>query len=158
MQSSRFNRDEETQAVWSIRQTSIPAYFIVSGLLFVLFNGLYVWRGLVNAIPGTATTDSVLAALREASGMVPWIVLSTILLVEGRYMLVEQYLKARYYKGVEKGMEVGMEVGAEKGEEKGRGEERQEWLAWYERMQAAQREGRPFDEPPPALLREQNGQ
>ncbi len=61
-------------------------------------------------------------------------------------MLVEQYLKARYYKGVEKG------------EEKGRGEERQEWLAWYERMQAAQREGRPFDEPPPALLREKNRQ
>ena len=84
MQSSRFNRDEETQAVWSIRQTSIPAYFIVSGLLFVLFNGLYVWRGLVNALPGTATADSILAALREASGMVPWIVLSTILLVEGR--------------------------------------------------------------------------
>ncbi len=154
MQSSRFNRDEETQAVWSIRQTSIPAYFIVSGLLFVLFNGLYVWRGLVNAMPGTATADSILAALREASGMVPWIVLSTILLVEGRYMLVEQYLKARYYKGVEKGME----VGEEKGEEKGREEERQEWLAWYERMQAAQREGRPFDEPPPALLREKKGQ
>ena len=142
MQSSRFNRDEETQAVWSIRQTSIPAYFIVSGLLFVLFNGLYVWRGLVNAMPGTATADSILAALREASGMVPWIVLSTILLVEGRYMLVEQYLKARYYKGVEKG----------------RGEERQEWVAWYERMQAAQREDRPFDEPPPALPREKNGQ
>ena len=150
MQSSRFNRDEETQAVWSIRQTSIPAYFIVSGLLFVLFNGLYVWRGLVNAMPGTATADSILAALREASGMVPWIVLSTILLVEGRYMLVEQYLKARYYKGVEKGMEVG--------EEKGRGEERQQWLAWLERQQAAQREGRPFDEPPPAALSRKNGQ
>ena len=150
MQSSRFNRDEETQAVWSIRQTSIPAYFIVSGLLFVLFNGLYVWRGLVNAIPGTATADSILAALREASGMVPWIVLSTILLVEGRYMLVEQYLKARYYKGVEKGMEVG--------EEKGRQELQQQWLAWLERQQAAQREGRPFDEPPPALPREKNGQ
>ena len=64
-------------------------------------------------------------------------------------MLVEQYLKARYYKGVEKGMEVG---------EKGRQELQQQWLAWLERQQAAQREGRPFDEPPPALLREKNGQ
>ena len=73
-------------------------------------------------------------------------------------MLVEQYLKARYYKGVAAGVEVGMEKGMEVGAKKGRGEERQEWLAWYERMQAAQREGRPFDEPPPALLREQNGQ
>ena len=65
-------------------------------------------------------------------------------------MLVEQYLKARYYKGVERGMEVG--------EEKGRQELQQQWLAWLERQQAAQREGRPFDEPPPALLREKNGQ
>ena len=26
----------------------------------------------------------------------------------------------------------------------------QQWQAWYERQQAAFREGRPFDEPPPA--------
>ena len=26
---------------------------------------------------------------------------------------------------------------------------REEWQAWYQRMQAAQREGLPFDEPPP---------
>ena len=34
---------------------------------------------------------------------------------------------------------------------------RQQWRAWYERMQAAQREGRPFDEPPPADPNERNG-
>ena len=73
-------------------------------------------------------------------------------------MLVEQYLKARYYKGVAAGVEVGMEKGMEVGEEKGRQELQQQWLAWLERQQAAQREGRPFDEPPPALLQEQNGQ
>ena len=28
-------------------------------------------------------------------------------------------------------------------------EELAEWKAWYERLQAAQREGLPFDEPPP---------
>ncbi len=31
-----------------------------------------------------------------------------------------------------------------------RQEVNQEWLAWYERMQAAQREGKPFAEPPPS--------
>ena len=35
------------------------------------------------------------------------------------------------------------------GEQIGRGNERQAWLAWYERQQAALRDGRPFDEPPP---------
>ena len=31
------------------------------------------------------------------------------------------------------------------------------WQAWYERMQAAQREGHPFNEPPPSAPHEQNG-
>ncbi len=33
----------------------------------------------------------------------------------------------------------------------------QEWRAWYQRMQAAQQEGRPFDEPPPSMAENQNG-
>ena len=37
----------------------------------------------------------------------------------------------------------------EAGIKMGREEERQEWRAWYERQQAALREGRPFTEPPP---------
>ena len=47
--------------------------------------------------------------------------------------IVEKYEKHRY--------EAGMEAG--------RDEERQYWQAWYERQQAALRDGRPFDEPPP---------
>ena len=40
-----------------------------------------------------------------------------------------------------------------------RGETRrdQEWRAWYERLQAAQREGQPFNEPPPASPENRNG-
>ena len=33
--------------------------------------------------------------------------------------------------------------------EVGRKEERQQWQAWYEHQQAAQRAGQPFTEPPP---------
>ena len=36
-------------------------------------------------------------------------------------------------------------------------EERKDWLAWYERLQDAQREGRPFDELPPTAPRDDNG-
>ena len=36
--------------------------------------------------------------------------------------------------------------------EKARKEERQAVAAWYERQQSAQREGRPFDEPPPGYV------
>ena len=34
--------------------------------------------------------------------------------------------------------------------EEGQRELQQQWLAWYERQQAAHREGAPFNEPPPA--------
>ena len=39
--------------------------------------------------------------------------------------------------------------------EEGRAEERAEWMAWYERMEAARRDGKPFTEPPPFI--EANG-
>ena len=40
---------------------------------------------------------------------------------------------------------------------KGRQEERQEWLAWYQRQQAAFRGGQSFNEPPPAGPNAKNG-
>ena len=36
-------------------------------------------------------------------------------------------------------------------------EEVEQWKAWYQRMQAAQQEGRPFDEPPPIAAKDNNG-
>ena len=52
-------------------------------------------------------------------------------------MIVEYWIVDRYKRGKRDGLKEG-ETG-----------ERSRWRAWYERMQAAQREGRPFDEPPP---------
>lgn len=43
------------------------------------------------------------------------------------------------------------------GEERGRVKNQREWLAWYERQQAAQREGRPFNELPPGYSSENQG-
>ena len=45
----------------------------------------------------------------------------------------------------------------DKMKEMGRLEERQVWQAWYERMQTARQEGRPFDEPPPVASQDKNG-
>ena len=38
-----------------------------------------------------------------------------------------------------------------------REEGRREWLAWCERQQAAQRDGRPFTEPPPGYRPDESG-
>ena len=56
-------------------------------------------------------------------------------------LIVEKYKQRRW--------EAGRREGLQEGRQEGRREGRQEWRAWYERQQAALREGRPFTEPPP---------
>ena len=51
----------------------------------------------------------------------------------------------------------GRAEGAAEGVAQGRAKSHAEWRAWYDRMQAAQREGRPFDEPPPPPPENRNG-
>ena len=43
------------------------------------------------------------------------------------------------------------------GREEGRQENQQQWMAWYERHQAALRDGQPFTEPPPGVQPSKNG-
>ena len=47
--------------------------------------------------------------------------------------------------------------GREEGRQEGRQENQQQWMAWYERQQAAQRDGQPFTEPPPGVPPSKNG-
>ena len=69
-------------------------------------------------------------------------------IVEGALIFAERYLKHRY----EVGKEEGRETGRVEGIELGVGEERQRWLDWMARKQAADDAGEPFDEPPPGQL------
>lgn len=57
-----------------------------------------------------------------------------------------------FREGRESGRQEGYEAGFREGYEKGRREERARWEAWLARMEAAERENRPFDEPPPGGL------
>ena len=43
------------------------------------------------------------------------------------------------------------------GREEGQRDLQQQWMAWYERLQTASREGQPFTEPPPAGPPSKNG-
>ena len=72
-------------------------------------------------------------------------------------MIAEHYIVNRYKKGLLKGRSEGLSKGRSEGLSKGRQDQHQQWLAWYERQQAAHREGRPFTEPPPAEPQGENG-
>ena len=98
------------------------------------------WHEVVERTHDTRLATAIAIAVGLASFTVVAIVTSVII-VEGYAMLAERYFKERY----------------ERGRQKGREEEAKVWRAWYERMRAAQAEGKPFDEPPPSLNGADNG-
>ena len=51
----------------------------------------------------------------------------------------------------------GKSEGRAEGKAEGTTQRDREWRAWYERLQAAQREGQPFNEPPPDAPENRNG-
>ena len=69
--------------------------------------------------------------------------INTVVFVEGSEMLVEKYLRRRYRAGKAEGLK--------EGEEMGRAEAWHVWQAWNQRRLDAEKEGRPFTEPPPSL-------
>ena len=69
---------------------------------------------------------------------------------------IEQGVEIGREQGVEIGREQGVEIGREQGVEIGREQERQAWQGWYQRQEAAHREGRPFNEPPPGYSPDAN--
>ena len=57
----------------------------------------------------------------------------------------------------DEGRQEGLQEGHQEGRQEGHQESHQEWMAWYERQQAALRDGQPFTEPPPAGPQGKNG-
>ena len=133
--------DSRRESIWSLRQLSLVPYYVAFAALFVLSTGLYLWRGFATAGPAAHHLDTTLASLKDASALIPWLIVFAYYLVEGLSMLAERYLRSRYAKG--------KEAGLKEGREEGREEERLQWQAWNQRREEALREGREFTEPPP---------
>ena len=74
-------------------------------------------------------------------------------IVEGAMIFAERYLKHRFERGIEQGRHEGREEGREEGTKS----ERQRWVDWMARKQAAEDAGEAFDEPSPAETALSNG-
>lgn len=88
--------------------------------------------GLDGASSGIVKTGGSLAPLVVVS------VTLMILVVEGGTMVADTFRRQL------------QERARRRGHEEGREEERARWEQWFARMQAAELENRPFDEPPPS--------
>ncbi len=129
--------------------TTRPALFVILLAVQLAFAGYYE----ANRTP--------YGLMANWQALAPYVVVSTVvtlLVVEGVAMLVEAFRKEMYTQGLRKGRHEGIEEGLQEGRQEGRQEGTQatdaEWREWYQRMTAANKEGRPFDEPPPDETRQ----
>lgn len=110
--------------------------------------------------PGQPLLVSVIQGLGgNAIGMFTWSIIAIQLNAEVFYMIFTR-------KANERAVEKAAEQAEKRAEERARAETEKvqaeaekslaETLAWYERQQAAFREGQPFDEPPPFINRNGN--
>ncbi len=123
------NLSDDQISIWSVRRRLFISYSVVFSLLFLLVSGIAAWLSYIPIVNFRDATELAMTAMGVASGRILWLAAFSIITVEVGNVIVEYLIVDRYKRG--------------------RKEERKKWQAWYERMQAAQHEGRPFDEPPP---------
>ena len=128
------------ESIWSIPRHLRRWYAGVFILQYFSFLGLTIWEKVQQQQLGADLAEMVLTANRGMGPHIPNIVASAYVIVEG--IMLAEWLRERDQRKVEQA--------EERGVEKGRGERDRLWEAWYERQQAAFREGKSFDEPPPS--------
>ena len=124
------------ESIWSIPRHLRRWYAGVFILQYFSFLGLTIWEKVQQQQLGADLAEMVLTANRGMGPHIPNIVASAYVIVEG--IMLAEWLREWDQRRVERA------------EKRGQDTERQLWQAWYERYQAALKEGRPFDEPPPS--------
>ena len=142
----------DRESIWSVSSETRTLYFRVFTALFLVGMALLVVREVqtgddASAVERIMRVWESAAAVAIASAAVSLAGIETGGLIMLWREKLEHVREARRAEGRVEGLAEGLA--------EGRAEERAEWMAWYERMEAARRDGKEFDEPPPFI--EANG-
>ena len=131
----------------------VEKYWIIYYIVFIGSFAFLLWRHWSALRWDNETYVYLMAAI---FGLAAGTALMSAVFVEViGYMVL--LIPARIKQLKEEGRKEGREEGREEGRKEGQESERQQWLAWNERRLVAEREGRSFDEPPPADPASKNG-
>lgn len=129
-----------------------PILHILFGIPIVLAVS-YLWGGIIK---GWGLADeTILTSATLVSIVGPGYTFLVTVVERSYYMVfwarekIRGHIEEARRKGEAQGIAQGIAEGRAEGIAKGAAKSNQAWRDWYERMQAAQREGRPFDELPP---------
>ena len=159
-----YQAEGERESIWSIARRLRNWYAWIFSVEYLIFLGLTIWDE-VHYQTGDNALQTVLAVRRGMTANILDIAASAYVALEG--VMLAQWLKERDQRKereaiekaerAERAAEQAVQQASEQAAEQvvqqvavQVAEERQRWLAWYERMQEAQRDGQPFTEPPPA--------
>ena len=151
-----YQAEGERESIWSIARRLRNWYAWIFSVEYLIFLGLTIWDE-VHYQTGDNALQTVLAVRRGMTANILDIAASAYVALEG--VMLAQWLKERDQRKEREAIEKAERAvqAAEQIEQTAAqqaaeqvAEERQRWLAWYERMQEAQRMGQPFTEPPPA--------
>lgn len=125
-----------------------PIRHILVGIPIVLAVS-YLWGGIIK---GWGLGEETILASATLVSVVGASYTFLVTVVERSYYMVfwaREKIRGHIEEARRKGEAQGIVEGRAEGMAKGVAKSNQAWRAWYERMLAAQREGRPFDELPP---------
>ena len=156
----------ERESIWSVSVETKTLYFRVFTTLFLVGMALLIVRE-VQTGGDASVVERILRVWESAAAVAIASAVMSLTGIEigGLVMLWREKLEhvraARreegrvvgreegLAEGLAEGLDKGLAEGLAEGLDKGRDERQREWMAWYERLDEARREGRAFDEPPP---------
>ena len=140
----------QRESIWSVARRLRPLFSVILIVQFLAFLGINAFKVATGENPGDVL-DIITGAYEKTSSQAFSILLTTYTLTE--VMMLASWLRERDQERVEKAKEQGRQEGLQEGEETAN----QRWQDWLERRESAAREGRDFDEPPPASPQNGNG-
>ena len=135
-------REPDRESIWSVTRRLRPLFSLILIVQFITFMGINAYKVITRDNPQDIL-DVITGAYEKTSSQSFGILLTAYTLTE--VIMLASWLRERDQEREQKAEERGRQEGWQEGHEK----RDQEWRAWYERYQAAQREGREFNEPPP---------
>ena len=137
-------REGDRESIWSVERGTKNLYFALFIIQSIIGMGMVAWEAVVQH-KGPLETGLIIW-----QGSAPIIATSAgtaIILTEmGKYLMV---LARSLEERLERTREKRREEGRTEGRAEGRAEERASWEAWNDRRIAAEKDGKPFNEPLP---------
>ena len=136
----------DRESIWSVERRTKNLYFALFIVQSIVGIGLVAWRAILQ---NKGPLETAVTIWQDSATIIAASAGTAIIIAEAwRYIVV-------LARALEERLERARKKRREEDRAKGRAEERAKWEAWNNRRMAAERDNKPFDEPPPSAEQQQ---